>query len=295
MAQLDIWRIQAFIRLGSLVSKLQGAAGKSDELIDSLIRTLSNLPSRPADKLPYGGLFSVTDVKVGRQAAATRLQELSGSLQGNSNDKDGLIDNAIRALSNLPARPAGKAPYAGLFPTSTMVLLTAHQILSIASEADSSRVNSLTPYLNRTMVEFNISTPLRQAHFLAQIAHESDRFNALEEYASGEDYEGRDDLGNTQPGDGVRFKGRGLIQITGRTNYGDCGKALGVDLINNPTKLAAPDLASRSAGWFWAINQLNGDADNDDVRTVTRVINGGYNGLDDRIMLLQAAKQVLKV
>ncbi len=145
------------------------------------------------------------------------------------------------------------------------------------------------------MVEFNISTPLRQAHFLAQIAHESDRFNALEEYASGEDYEGRDDLGNTQPGDGVRFKGRGLIQITGRTNYGDCGKALGVDLINNPTKLAAPDLASRSAGWFWAINQLNGDADNDDVRTVTRVINGGYNGLDDRIMLLQAAKQVLKV
>lgn len=295
MAQLDIWRIQAFIRLGSLISRLQGAANKNDELVDSLIRALSSLPPRPADKAAYMGLFSVSDVKVGRQGAATRLQELTGKLQGSVNDKDGLVDNAIRSLSNLPARPAGKQPYAGLFPTSTMLLLTAQQILSIASEASTSRVNTLTPYLNRTMVEFNVSTPLRQAHFLAQVAHESDRFNALEEYASGEDYEDRDDLGNIYSGDGVRFKGRGLIQVTGRTNYIECGKALGVDLINSPTKLAEPDLASRSAGWFWSINQLNGDADNDDVRTVTRVINGGYNGLDDRIQLLQAAKHVLKV
>jgi putative chitinase len=294
MAQLDIWRIQAFIRLGSLISKLQGAANKNDELVDNLIRVLSNLPPRPTDKPPYAGLFSVSDVKVGRQGAANRLQELAGKLQGSINDKDGLVDNALRALSNLPNRPSGKQPYAGLFPTSTMLLLTPQQILAIAPEASTSRINALTPYLNRTMVEFNVSTPLRQAHFLAQIAHESDRFNALEEYASGEDYEGRDDLGNIYSGDGVRFKGRGLIQVTGRTNYIACGKALGVDLINNPTQLASPDLASRSAGWFWATNQLNGDADNDDVRTVTRVINGGYNGLDDRIQLLQAAKRVLK-
>ncbi|XGV98783.1 MAG: glycoside hydrolase family 19 protein [Leptolyngbya sp. BL-A-14] len=295
MAQLDIWRIQAFIRLAALINKLQGSAGKNDELVDNLIRVLSNLPARPADKPPYVGLFSVTDVKVGRQGAAARLQELSGSLQGAVNDKDGQVDNVLRSLSNLPARPDGKQPYAGLFPTSTMLLLTAQQILAIAPDASTSRINSLTPFLNRTMVEYNVSTPLRQAHFLAQVAHESDRFNALEEYASGEDYEGRDDLGNIYSGDGVRYKGRGLIQVTGRTNYEACGRALGVDLINNPTKLASPELASRSAGWFWATNQLNGDADNDDVRTVTRVINGGYNGLDDRIQLLQAAKRVLKV
>ena len=295
MAQLDIWRIQALIRLGSLISKLQGVVNKNDELVDQLIRVLSNLPPRPVDKPAYVGLFSISDVKVGRQGAATRLQELAGKLQGSVNEKDGLVDNALRALSNLPDRPAGKQPYAGLFQTSTMLLLTPQQILAIAPDASTNRVNALTPYLNRTMVEFNVSTPLRQAHFLAQIAHESDRFNALEEYASGEEYEGWDELGNIYSGDGVRFKGRGLMQVTGRTNYSACGKALGVDLINNPTQLANPDLASRSAGWFWAIKQLNGDADNDDVRTVTRVINGGYNGLDDRIQLLQAAKHVLKL
>lgn len=295
MAQLDIWRIQAFICLGSSLGKLQGNAGKNDERIDNLVRVLSGLPSRPADKPPYVGLFAASDVKVGRQESASRLQALTGKLQGDVNDQDGLVDGVLRSLSNLPDRPADKPPYAGLFPPSTMFLLTAHQILSIASAASPSQIETLVPFLNRTMVEFDVSTPLRQAHFLAQVSHESDRFNALEEYASGEDYEGRDDLGNTQDGDGVRFKGRGLIQVTGRTNYGTCGRALGVDLINSPTKLAEPTLASRSAGWFWATNQLNGDADNDDVRTVTRVINGGYNGLDDRIQLLQAAKQVLNV
>ncbi len=296
MAQLDIWRMQAFTRLGSLIGKLQGPANKTDELVDALIRSLSSLPLRPVDKPAYNSLFASSDVKVGRQMAANRLQELASKLQGDYTAQDGLVDDLLRVLSNLPARPAAKQPYAGLFPTSTMLLLTAQQLLAIAPDARTSQVNLLTPYLNRTMVEFGISTPLRQAHFLAQVAHESDRFNALEEYASGEEYEWDRNLGNVQEGDGMRFKGRGLIQVTGRANYGECGRALGVDLINNPTKLVNPDLASRSAGWFWTIKaQLNGNADNDDVRTVTRVINGGYNGLDDRIQLLQAAKKVLKV
>jgi putative chitinase len=295
MAQIDIWRIQAFMRLGSLMGKLQNSASKADELADSLVRVLSGLPSRPADKPPYVSLFPVADIKAGRQAAVNRLQELSSKLQGDMNEHDGLVDDLLRSLSNLPVRPSDKQPYASLFPTSTMRLLTAQQFLAIAPEASTSRVKALAPHLNRTMVEFNVSTPLRQAHFLAQIAHESDRFNALEEYASGEDYEWRDDLGNIHSGDGVRFKGRGLIQVTGRTNYGLCGKALGIDLVSNPTKLASPDLASRSAGWFWASKQLNNDADHDDVRTVTRVINGGYNGLDDRMQLLKTAKRVLNV
>jgi putative chitinase len=295
MMQLQIWRIQAFLRLESLITKMQDSSNRNDELVDALVRNLSNLPARPADKPPYAGIFATSDVKVGRQKAVDQLQDLQSRLQGDLNSTDALVDDLIRAISNLPARPADKKPYMSLFSESNMILLTAQQLLAIAPDADSSQVESLAPCLNETMVEFSINTPLRQAHFLAQVAHESDRFNALEEYASGEDYEWRDDLGNIQPGDGVRFKGRGLIQVTGRTNYGDCGRALGVDLISNPKRLADPDLASRSAGWYWSTRQLNGDADRDDVRTVTRVINGGYNGLDDRMQLLDAAKQVLGV
>jgi putative chitinase len=295
MMQLQIWRIQAFLRLESLITKMQGSDNRTDELVDALVRSLSNLPVRPTDKPPYAGIFATSDVKVGRQKAVEQLQNLQGKLQGDFNSTDALVDDLIRAISSLPARPADKKPYASLFSESKMILLSAQQLLAIAPGADSNRVESLAPCLNQTMVEFSINTPLRQAHFLAQVAHESDRFNALEEYASGEDYEWRDDLGNTQPGDGVRFKGRGLIQVTGRTNYGECGQALGVDLISNPKRLADPDLASRSAGWYWSTRQLNGDADRDDVRTVTRVINGGYNGLDDRMQLLDAAKQVLCV
>ncbi|NJK59907.1 MAG: glycoside hydrolase family 19 protein [Oscillatoriales cyanobacterium SM2_1_8] len=149
------------------------------------------------------------------------------------------------------------------------------------------------PHLNRTLREYQIDTPLRIAHFLAQIAHESDGFNTAEEYASGAAYEGRLDLGNTQPGDGRRFKGRGLIQVTGRANYGEAGRALGVDLLNNPTRLAEADLATRSAGWFWQSRRLNAHADRDDIYTVTRRINGGYNGLADRQNYLARAKRVL--
>ncbi|NJP10369.1 MAG: glycoside hydrolase family 19 protein [Leptolyngbyaceae cyanobacterium RU_5_1] len=176
-----------------------------------------------------------------------------------------------------------------------MKLVTDKDLLTIAPQASAKRAEQLAPHLNRAMLEFDILTPLRQAHFLAQLAHESDRFNALEEYASGDDYEWRDDLGNVYPGDGVRYKGRGLIQITGRTNYRECGRALGVDLVSNPKRLAEPDLACRSAGWYWDTRQLNRDADRDDVKSVTRIINGGYNGLDDRTRLLSAAKQALKV
>jgi putative chitinase len=295
MAQIQVWRVQGFLRLFSLVTKIQGDASPKDQLVDALIRKINNQPDRPADKPPYTGLFGTADVNAGRLQAANTCQSLWGKLQGDSNPLDGLVDDLLRALSNLPPRPAGKPPYASLFPTCTMVWIIPDMLTTIAPAAPSNRATQLASQINRTMVEYGINTPLRQAHFLAQIAHESDSFNALEEYASGDEYEGRDDLGNTQPGDGSRYKGRGLIQVTGRNNYALCGQALGVDLINNPTRLADPDLASRSAGWFWNSNQLNGDADRDDVRTVTRVINGGYNGLEERMQFLQAAKKVLGV
>lgn len=147
--------------------------------------------------------------------------------------------------------------------------------------------------LNGTMAEFEINTAKRQAAFLAQVAHESGCFKWLLEIASGDAYEGRSDLGNVQPGDGRRFKGRGLIQITGRANYAACGAALGLDLLAHPELLEEPVNACRSAGWFWKTRGLNGLADIDQFEAITKRINGGLNGLADRIAHWERAKEVL--
>jgi putative chitinase len=145
------------------------------------------------------------------------------------------------------------------------------------------------------MERYEINTPRRQAAFLAQIAHESGSLRYVEEIASGEAYEGRADLGNTEPGDGKRFKGRGLIQITGRTNYKAVGDALGFDFIKEPEKLELPGAASYSAAWFWDSRNLNRHADIDGFQTITRKINGGLNGYDDRLKHWEIAKKALGV
>ncbi|HIK53229.1 MAG TPA: C39 family peptidase, partial [Oscillatoriales cyanobacterium M59_W2019_021] len=179
-------------------------------------------------------------------------------------------------------------------PAATGQYITAEQLIQIAGgNAPADRLRELTPGLNETLQRFQINTPLRICHFIAQVAHESDCFNAMEEYASGKDYEGRSDLGNVQPGDGVKFKGRGLIQLTGRANYEKFSQAMNLDFVSQPEVVAQAPYAIMVAGWFWDNNQLNPDADNDDIETVTRVINGGYNGLDDRRNYLQRAKSVL--
>ncbi len=141
-----------------------------------------------------------------------------------------------------------------------------------------------------------INTPLRQAHFLAQLGHESASMVYTSEIASGKAYEGRHDLGNTQPGDGPLFKGRGLIQITGRNNYTAYGKARSRDFITgaNPQLLATdPDIAADSAGWFWATRNLNKLADQDNALAITKKINGGTNGLSDRELRLNICKCLL--
>jgi len=115
----------------------------------------------------------------------------------------------------------------------------------------------------------------------------------MEEYASGEDYEGRDDLGNTQPGDGVRFKGRGLMQLTARANYAEFSKAMNQDFIAQPQLVGHIPFAIWVARWFWDDHHLNKYADRDDLEGVTRGVNGGYNGLEDRRDYLQKAKSVL--
>lgn len=140
----------------------------------------------------------------------------------------------------------------------------------------------VTP-LNLTIDKYQINTPKRVSAFLAQLAHESGSLRYVEELASGEAYEGRKDLGNTHPGDGPRFKGRGLIQITGRANYATLSVALNFDFVKEPEKLELPGAAALSAGWFWNLKKLNELADVDDFKKITKKINGGYNGWDDRV------------
>lgn len=130
-----------------------------------------------------------------------------------------------------------------------------------------------------------INTPLRIAHFMAQIEHESAGFKFLTELGGKSyfnKYEGRKDLGNTQPGDGYKFRGRGYIQITGRANYALVSKALGVDFITNPDLLSTEEYAMKSALWFWSSKKLNILADKNDILAITKKINGGTNGLSDR-------------
>jgi predicted chitinase len=171
--------------------------------------------------------------------------------------------------------------------------LTAEQILSIAPDADPVRVRELLPHLNRTMVEFRINTRLRQAYFITTVTYESDSFNVLQEFASGTDYEGRRDLGNINLGDGAKFKGRGLLHLTGKYNYQACSNALGVDLITHPERLADYDLACRSAGWFWSSNGFNEEADKDEKERFFRKMGQNSIGISRKLEILNLAKEIL--
>lgn len=158
------------------------------------------------------------------------------------------------------------------------------------------RATVYAPLLTQTMDEFDIQPAAPMAAYLAQLCHESGSLRYVRELADGSAYEGRKDLGNTQPGDGVRYRGRGLMQITGRSNYAACGAALGVDLITFPEELEFPGYAARSSGWFWNSRGLTEIAAPDTVesfRLVTKRINGGYNGWEDRLAHWTRIRKVL--
>lgn len=151
--------------------------------------------------------------------------------------------------------------------------------------------------LEQTCIRFGINTSLRASHFLAQVAHESGAGRWLQEIwgptPAQRRYEGRRDLGNTQPGDGFRFRGRGFIQLTGRANYASFSyDQFGDDTaVRNPDIVAALPYAAWAAGWFWKKNNINQLADLDSLELVTRAVNGGLNGLADRARYLMKAKQ----
>jgi putative chitinase len=147
--------------------------------------------------------------------------------------------------------------------------------------------------LAATLGQYAINTPLRLAHFIAQTCHESDGYCTTEEYASGAAYEGRRDLGNTEPGDGRLFKGRGLIQLTGRANYEAAGRRLQLPLVANPDVAAVPATSLLIACDYWKQRDINTPCDRDDIITVTRRVNGGLNGIESRREYLAKAKGAL--
>lgn len=191
-----------------------------------------------------------------------------------------------------PTRPAPVAGVTAPRPISTAGV-TVEQLRRIMPALSDAKAREYLPHLNRAMNEVGITTPKRRAAFLAQLAHESGQLRHFEEIASGAAYEGRRDLGNTQPGDGRRFKGRGPIQLTGRANYRAASAALGIDLVRNPTRAADPDVGFRIAGWYWRTRGLNALADVGNFREITKRINGGFNGLADRTRFWTRAKAVL--
>jgi putative chitinase len=140
---------------------------------------------------------------------------------------------------------------------------------------------------------WEIDTPTRQQHFIAQCAHESDHFATTREYASGAAYERRKDLGNLYTGDGKKFRGRGLIQLTGRANYAAASRALDRDFISAPDLVERFPAAADVSGWFWQTHGLNELADKDDVKAVTRRVNGGLNGLESRVAALASVRSLI--
>lgn len=171
--------------------------------------------------------------------------------------------------------------------------------LASAMNIPLARAQKWADALTAAMAGGQINTRLRQAAFLAQIGHESGSLVYTKELGGASyfaKYDGRRDLGNTQPGDGAKFAGRGLIQITGRTNYGKASQALFGDdrLLKNPELLEQPDWAAKSAVWYWSTRNLNALADQDRFTDITKAINGGTNGIDDRKARYRFALSVLK-
>lgn len=161
----------------------------------------------------------------------------------------------------------------------------------ISSKADPEVVNNIINDPYGILDDHGINTPQRKLHFIAQMSHESAGFRSMVELRSDSSAErkygvgtrvGRI-LGNTQPGDGGKYKGRGYIQLTGRYNYTNYGNKLGINLVDNPELASDPEIALQVAAKYWEDKGLNRLADNNDIKGITKRINGGYNGLQDRI------------
>jgi putative chitinase len=233
-------------------------------------------------------------------------------------------DNFVKGLKELGL--ADQKEYLTEAVPATMRIVSSNNniakaLLSVGVKA--SLVQMYEPHLSKTMQEFSINNKNRRAMFLAQILHESAMLTATVENLNYSEqgllitfkkyfdrkraqryarkpqqianyvYANRMGNGNEQSGDGWRFRGKGLIQLTGKDNYVAAGKGLGVDLLKNPDYLLTPEGASRSAGWFWNSRNLNRTADAGNIQENTRLINGGFKGLDHRTKLYNSLVRLM--
>ena len=180
-------------------------------------------------------------------------------------------------------------------PTEPALAVTRERLLGLAPSANAAIVAGIAERFDQLAYDHAVTTQLRICHFLAQTAHETDGFRTLEEYGGPAyfvRYEGRRDLGNTQTGDGIRYHGRGIFQLTGRANYHRFGQILGIDLEAEPGRAKEPETSLRVAFAYWTERAINVAADADDSERVTRLINGGRNGLSERARYLAKAKGI---
>lgn len=236
----------------------------------------------------------LTQAQKAAQAARAALQaDAFEPAQGTRGTRRSVLTPSRPTVQTEARQPVQSAQVSAAGDSFSKNAVSPEQLRRIMPNLSAARAEQMAPHLNRAMDEAGINTPQRAAAFLAQLAHESGGLVHFEELASGRAYEGRRDLGNVQPGDGVRFKGRGPIQLTGRANYAAAGKALGLDLVNNPELAARPDVGFRVAAWYWNSRGLNALADRGQFDAITQRINGGQNGAADRRQYFARANSVL--
>lgn len=169
------------------------------------------------------------------------------------------------------------------------------QLRQLFPKAPANNIEPIIRSVPFLLADYGLTTPKRLAHFWAQVGHESGGLRWMSEIwgptAAQNRYEGRVDLGNTEAGDGFRYRGAGPFQLTGRYNYRKYGKFIGLDIEKNPELARRPDVGIHIALEYWKQNNLNALADKDDIETITKRINGGLNGYSDRVIWLARAKQ----
>lgn len=248
-----------------------------------------------------GGINNKVDVKVIQ--AALNLSQLSFVSEDNVVIDGVMGKRTILAITRYQEEIVGMSkPDGRVDPNGTTIKslkksikkgLSMEALTAIMGYGNTVVIKGYYPLLVNQLPKYGINTPLRIAHFVAQVGHESMSFIYTEELASGSAYEGRKDLGNIEKGDGIRFKGRGLIQLTGRKNYSDYGDYACLNLLtkgNERLLSLHPIYALDVSLWFWDKRKLNNYSDKDDLRAITKRVNGGFNGLSDRQNYLDRAK-----
>ena len=293
-------------KLPQIIEWAQGLIKKIQEVVELIKSLFTNITGffTGVKDLIVGAFDAVvnldfSDKEGGITSALEKIKESFGGLIKDIGNGFNILrgkqnEDPKKILKKQPEDVTNEQPYSELKPPKSE-----DSVSSSSSSSGSNPVSTpLTPIVTSkkstpggqygessllaAMSRAGIVDPTERAMFLAQMAHESGNFRYDEEIASGQAYEGRSDLGNTQPGDGVRYKGRGYIQLTGRANYRDYGNRLGVDLENNPDLAKDPNIAADIAIAYWQQRVDRNAARAGDVRTVTKNINGGLNGLADR-------------